>query len=60
MIKNESHKEICQKHFESFLEKFKKIDQGAVSFKSFETDAADPTEIGLWMKTFRRDTCECH
>ena len=45
--RNESHKEFCQKHCKSFLEKFKEINQGAVSFKSFETDAADPTEIGF-------------
>ena len=29
----ESHKEFCQKDFESFLEKFKKINQCAVIFK---------------------------
>ena len=43
----ESHKEFCQKHFESFLEKFKKINQGAVIFKSFETDAADQTKVSF-------------
>ena len=43
----ESHKEFCQKHFESFLEKFKKINQGAVIFRPFETDAADQTEISF-------------
>ena len=29
------------------MEKFKKINQGAVIFKSFETDAADQTEISF-------------
>ena len=29
----ESHEEFCQKEFESFLKKFKKINQGAVIFK---------------------------
>ena len=43
----ESHKEFYQKNFESFLEKFNKINQGAVIFKSFETDAADQTEISF-------------
>ena len=43
----ESHKEFCQKDFESFLEKFKKINQRAVIFKSFETDTADQTEISF-------------
>ena len=43
----ERHKEFCQRHFKSFLEKFKKINPGAVIFKSFETDAADQTEISF-------------
>ena len=38
-------KEFCQKHFESFLGKFKIINHGAVVLKSSETDAADQTEI---------------
>ena len=43
----ESHKEFFQNHFELFLEEFKKINQGTVIFKSFETDAADQTEISF-------------
>ena len=31
-----SHKEFCQNHFESFLEKFKKVNQGAVIFSFME------------------------
>ena len=51
-----SHKEFCQKHFESFLEKFKKINQGTVIFKSFETDAADQKEISF-MDANIQETC---
>ena len=42
-----SHKEFRQNHFQSFLEKFKKINQGAVIFKSSEADAADQIEISF-------------
>ena len=36
-----------------FLEKTKKINQGTVISQSFETDAADQTEV-LWMQIFSR------
>ena len=52
----ESHKEFCQKHFESFLGKFKKINQGAVIFKSFvlKQMLLIRQKSVLWMQTFRR------
>ena len=40
-------KNSVKKKFELFLEKFKKINQGAVIFKSFETDTADQTEVSF-------------
>ena len=52
----ENHKEFCQKHFESSLERFKKTIQGAFIFKSFETDAVDQTEISF-MDANIQDVC---
>ena len=45
---------ILQNHFESFLEKFEKINQGAAIFKSFETDAADQTEISFMVANIQQ------
>ena len=50
----ERHKELCQRHFKSFLEKFKKINPGAVIFKSFEQMLLIRQKSVLWMQTFNR------
>ena len=50
----ESHKEFFQKHFELFLEEFKKINQGTVISNHLKQMLQIRQKSVLWIQTFRR------